>query len=419
MPGNYEIVLGAASTSLGTQDFTFSGFGTPKGAIVICGPSTVHGTTVNHAQISVGYYDGTRARCLSVSDEDNVTPTDGYRQGDRTNVIRTLNAADGTTTGTGTGSFITGPNGGLRITWTDNPPLGYQVAVILIGGTVTDVYVDDFSNPGGLDTEQVITAPGFQSDLIHVLSQCGQSFGGASNNGLSITQGFVVRDGSSPPSQRSIGITSSDAASTTNIGARFSDTCAAHVVGAGADRLEFNNISGSGFSVFARDANTAGGIDFAYMCVKGVTAKIVTYDTKITTGSHNITGAGFTPAFSMLLDSLLSSVASDSSSPGAEGFGISVMTATDQYCASIAMDDNLTGPTTSNTESIVDNIPIYLRNGGADFIVANWTGFISDGETIDYVTTDGTARKIGVLFIASGAAPPPDTFQKLEIRAAP
>jgi hypothetical protein len=276
------------------------------------------------------------------------------------------------------------------------------MTVILIGGSVTDVYVNDFSNPGGLDVEQDITAPGFQPDLVFALSIAGSSFGGATNNGLYGTFGFAQRDGASPPTQRSIGIEAQDAQATTAVSSRFCETGIAHKIGSGADVLEVNNFDASGFSVFCRDSNSAGGIDFAYMCVKGVTSAIVTHNTPTSTGSANITGAGFTPSFGMIAANALASVNSDINSPGGESFGVGAFTATAQGFSSIWSDD---ATTPSNCESVTDDVVINLRSSSgagnaSPLVVADLTAFNSDGAQVNYTTVDtGSLRKTAVLFV--------------------
>ena len=60
------VVQQAARTTTGTQDFTSSGFGTPKAAMCMVGFGATNGTSVSHGVFSIGFTDGTRQNALSV-----------------------------------------------------------------------------------------------------------------------------------------------------------------------------------------------------------------------------------------------------------------------------------------------------------------------------------------------------------------
>ncbi len=408
--GDIEVIQTACPTSGGTttQDITFSGFGTPKGALFIVSKGTANGTAVNHAMISLGFTDGTRSRCLVTSDEDAQAAADGYRSGNRTNVVTTLLETTGAIDGVAVfDSWITD---GVRINWTDYPPSAYKLTVVLFGGTgVSNVYVNDYANPGGLNVEQDITAPNFQPDLVFMLTQGGSSFGGAINNSSIFTFGFAIRDGASPPTQRYVGWSSTDAANPTIVGNTIDTAGSGGAVasGTGQDVEEINNFDAQGFSVFTRVSNAAGGVDFAYMAIKlnGLTPKVLTYDTKAgTTGSHAITGAGITPQFGLILATSSAAIVSNSTGPDCESIGIGCFTVNGKGASSIAIDDAVTP---SNAESVSDNVAINLRNSASTMMVADFTSFNADGATLNYTTVDGTARKAAVLFISASSSSSP------------
>ena len=147
-----EMVTVAANTSTGTQDFTVAGFGTPKGAIFLVSYGTANGTAVNHAMLSVGFTDGTRQRAIGIRVENAVVggSDTGNIESSTACILTALNSAD-TTDGVATfDSWITD---GVRVNWTDAPPSAYLVTCILFGGSgVSNVYVDDFTTPGVVDT---------------------------------------------------------------------------------------------------------------------------------------------------------------------------------------------------------------------------------------------------------------------------
>lgn len=392
------MVTVAANTSTGTQDFTVAGFGTPKGAIFLVSYGTANGTAVNHAMLSVGFTDGTRQRAIGIRVENAVVggSDTGNIESSTACILTALNSAD-TTDGVATfDSWITD---GVRVNWTDAPPSAYLVTCILFGGSgVSNVYVDDFTTPGVVDTAQDITAPGFQPDVVISFSAI-NAFNDTNSSTARPSLGFAVRDGSD--TQRSASWTETDNASpAANILVVDTNSVARNATGgAGAAEAQVTDWDANGFSIYQRANTTV--LEGIFFCFKlnGLSAKVATVATPTSTGSNSVTGVGFTPQFCML--GLTSALLVDTvySDDNAECFGVGVATPSLSSSLTMFAED---GSTDSDATNMIDNKIIRIRKDRADFITATLTGFTSDGMTLNYTVVDASARQQIGLFIQAG-----------------
>jgi hypothetical protein len=393
---DFAVVQQAASTSLGTQDFTSTGFGTPKGALFFLTYGTVGGTAVTEAMLSVGATDGTRSKANAGRADTGTTTTTSHES--TTKPVITLLATSGAIDGAA--EFSSWITDGVRINWTDAPPSAYLVTCVLLGGNgVSNVYVDSFNTGAVIGSGDDITEPGFTPDIVFIgTNGANFSFNDSANSNFDCCYGICVNDGSA--TQRGLswraGQTFNPSQSvsvlTTNRIARSASA------GAGGTEIQCQDFDANGFSLIVR--SSAVGWEGWYMAIKlsGISAKLLTSDSPTGTGSHSITGAGFTPQFGLMLHSAVTAVDTITTDVNAEVLGISAFTSSAQGCSAVWAEDNVNP---HDNESVTDAKPVFLRRGAADFQVATLTSFDSDGCTFNYTTANvaATARKRAVLFI--------------------
>jgi hypothetical protein len=410
---DFAIVQAAARTgSIGTQDFTVSGFGTPKGAIFLVGRAIALNTTVASGVLTMGFTDGTTSGSVGSAWQDAVAGSNCASMA-QTRLITVLDASganigDASSSDGGRAVFSTWITDGIRVDWTTVPANAVLVTCILIGGSgVSNVAVLSSATPSTVDTATDITTVGFQPDL--VIAAARETTSVTSNlrdlAQAGINYGVCTRAGSNPHPQFALSIQEPDA---TNPTAPIMHSDSAMIIkqAAGSARaIELRDFDSSGFSAFLRNA-TGTAYPFLFMAIKfsGLSAKILQTDSPTATGSHSISGAGFTPQFGMMFQSALTSWDAATSTDAAEVFGVSAFTAAAQYCHAITTDDNVA---TSNIDSHTSDTPVKLIKDGSTLMAASFTGFTSDGATFNYTTADASARKRIALFVSNGANSPP------------
>lgn len=391
----FALVQAAARTgTTGTQDFTSSGFGTPKGAMVWLTYATVNGTAANHAMLGVGFTDGTNHRSLTPASEDGVV-ADTQASGSLTTLITTIATANTPVDGSATfDSWITD---GLRINWTDVPPAAYLVNVLLIGGAgVSAVKVGNVQGPAVVGNAVDVNTVGFQPDLVLCWSNPDSNISVTACTHADPVFGMAVRDGSD--TQRCAGLYHQNASNPSHIQGVLDTASVSLGLHGGFPQaeLQISDFDASGFSVYCRVGAAALEIDYLAIQLNGLVAKIVTSASPTGTGDHTITGAGITPQLALMVHTAAPAVNTVYDTDSAEVLGLSAITSAASLCGAIYIQDNVA---TANTESIVNNIAISLRKAAAAFMTATWSAWTSDGMTLNYTVTDGTARQRAVLFV--------------------
>ncbi len=125
----------------------------------------------------------------------------------------------------------------------------------------------------------------------------------------------------------------------------------------------------------------------------GVPLAIATgvFDKKTSNGAQIITGVGFTPK--VLMCWLSGATADDTWQDFLRGGFGAATSATNRYAAGMAAEEDLTTSNTQTTRSIVDVISIVSPAGVLEG-EADLTSFDSDGFTLDWTNSNGTAYKI-------------------------
>jgi hypothetical protein len=279
-----------------------------------------------------------------------------------------------------------------------------MIKVILFGGTgVTACYANSFAITT-VDTAVNVTT-GFATDVVIMAAQSG-SFNDSANTHMSPTFGFAVNDGSA--TQRSWNVQDSSGVNPTTEHAIFTtDSIAERAAGGGTgDRLAIENFGATGFDIYKRTLGTTemSGVYLALNLAAGISAKVLTDATPTGTGTDSITGAGFRPQFGLIAHSSAPLVDTYYTDGNAEVWGIGAFTSTAAFSIAVTADDNVT---TTNTEAISSNKPVYIRKDAGDFLIADFTQFTNDGADLNITTkADSTAYQRAVLFIQAGGRRP-------------
>lgn len=388
------VVQQGARTTAGTQDFTDSGFGTPKGAMCIVGYGSTNGTAVSHAGLSVGFTDGTRQHALSVRSKNGVTTTVTGRRADTTDLL-VLADPDGTVIlRVQFSAWITD---GMRVNYSVAPGTAYQVACTLFGGAgVTSAYVNTITTPATVDLSTTVSSVGFQPDVVIGAVNGDGSYNDTNQSQGDLSIGYAI-NGSTQKSHSWSDVTG---LGTTSVIARNLSNRIGRS-GINSQQIEIRNFTTNGFDATLRATSFAATLGYLALKLSGITATGLAIDSPTATGSRSITGITGIPQWGMLVSGSLQSVDSTTVDNTAESFGISTFTSSAQSCFAIASDDAVT---TTVTESLVDSRPICLRKDAGLFYSASFTSFSNGTVTFSYGTANGTARKWVGLFFSSQAS---------------
>ncbi len=402
----FAIVAQAARTgSTGTQDFTVSGFGTPKAVLFFGSHGTVAGTRVDHAGLFVGMTDGRGSGTYQFSTA--VRAEDGSASDATSNPYKTycLVIPDATTsTKDGSATFDSWITDGVRINWDDVPANGVLVTAVLMGGAgIANAYCGVVTPSGTLDASVDVTAPGFTPTVVVTCANIA-NFNGTPDSNIDLSLGFVVNDGAN--TQRSANWHHVTPTVPTVLAAVLDGNSVARRASGveNGPELQIQDFDANGFSVYSRVSVSAPFQELAYLALQfsGLTATVRDDASPTGTGDETITGAGFTPQFALLLHTSTVSVGTAELDADAEVFGLSAITTPAQACAGCWDQDNVNP---ANCESLTDTKAIALTKNGAAFTTATFSSWTGDGLTLNYTVTDSTARQRAVLFVQNPAPP--------------
>ena len=193
MPIDIAVIQQAVTTGTGTQDFTQTGFGTPKAVLFWLTRATSNGTAVNHCCMAVGATDGTRQWVGYAMDEHGVATMDNGNRGMTDECLAiSLTASPAVDGEMNFNSFVTD---GVRLSIGNAFANAYLATVVLFGGSDLSVYCDVDTHSAGENNATSYTGPGFRPDLIFFGGH-GRDFNDTSNAWASFSFGAAVDDGS-------------------------------------------------------------------------------------------------------------------------------------------------------------------------------------------------------------------------------
>ena len=385
-PQTVAVVRGTLSaTSGGTTDFTSAGFGTPAAAIIVLCNANTTNNPEDDAILSVGFWDGTNQRFVSVFDDDNSlssnadsTSDDSYGAGFH----------DGTAESYYTVSAIAN---GIRLTLSvDNTALERYCTVLMIRGVKAKV--DTFTPNGTQDLTQASGSLGFAPKMIF-FATIGRSLAdSAASNHAALSFGFARDD----TTHRVIAWGARSGSSDEEAAVLYSETrCVAALDNGVLDWAgEVTTFGSDTFTMTTRDSNTGSNLCF-FLALGGAN---LSFDcgtlTTLTANGDSVVATDVAPDALLLMASTDANAGTVQTDAQANGITIGMADETNEYSHNIFVEDaalimNTGSVATATTVLDLDTSAVSIRTDLCTATVAlNSADF-----TLTYSATDGTARK--------------------------
>lgn len=396
------VVQQAGRTTVGTADFTSTGFGTPVAVMCMSSYGVSNGTSVAGVGFTIGFTDGTRQNTAFVRAKDGVTTTLTGRRADTTDILYYADQ-DGTTTGRV--QFSAWITDGVRLNWSVAPASAYQVSCTLFGGSgVTNAYVNTVATPGTADTSTTVNTVGFQPDVVIGVISGDGTYNDSNQSQGDISVGYAI-NGSSQKGMSWLDVTG---LTTTSIVERNLSNRIGRSSN-GTQQVEIQNFTSSGFDATTRTTGAAATLGYLALKFNGLSATGLAVTSPTATGSRSISSITGTPQWGMLIAGGVQSIDSTVTTTDAESFGVSSFTSAAQSCFGISSDD---AAGTTNADTVADAKPICLIKDNAAFYDASFTSFGSGTATFNYGTANGTARQWTGLFISEATSAATSTTRR-------
>lgn len=387
-------------TSVGAQSITGVGF-QPKAVIFFWTKNPTNGTSAPNGVMGIGFAGGSPIANSAVvtSAQDNVGTTNTGWIESATYSIVTLNPA---TPALAAQAYVTSFDAdGFTLNWQTADTQADIIHFIAIGGTdITNVKVGQFNGPAATGNFSY-SGVGFQPDFVmlalpdrNATTLDTVQAAGALNIGMftSTSQGAIgwgSRDGQTTISHAH---TMSDANSVYGIRRNAADQVATFV-----------SMDPTGFTL---NYTTAGGsAPYIYIALKGGQYRIGSFTKRTSAGTQAVTGVGFQPTGLMLFSH---------NSTAANGT-VETLDPAASLSIGAASGANVNGTvwmherTIINTDvNMISHNNLVMRmgasnNGITDYGQATLSSFDAAGFTLNWSTSDATARR--VLYLAMGNIP--------------
>lgn len=390
----FEVVQSAAPTSSGVQDFTKSGFGTPKAAILIFSNASVSGTDISDAVIGVGITDGIRQFATCGVSQNGVGTANTFSHITNSGCVLLLESSAGGIDGEA--SFDSWITDGLRINWANPPTSGVLVTAVLINGADLSAYVGDFTSSATIGNSVDITAPNFEPHQLIVLGAGPITSYNTSLSDMHMNLGFV--DNGVSIVQCSTNEFSNDAATLGDTRDNVSSIYAASII-IGSD-IEISGFDSQGFSAYTRTA--AGGYKYPYLALAYgtmISHWVGIVDSPTATGNQSVVSPGFKPQFVLHCPNAVATIDGDrtTDATGAGTFSVGAFTATDGFTTSI--EDQDTADPIRARSSTYSNPVKYDSGAGTNLHTASFVSLDPSGWTLNYTVANATVRKWPTLVV--------------------
>lgn len=403
----FEVMRQALSTATAgnTQDFTISGFGTPKAAIFIVTNAVTDDTIAADAILSIGFTDGTNEAATGTRAADGGSLTEGDRYHSSARVIV---APTGTSTELFGFSFNSWTTDGVTLDIDVQSSTARLCTCILIGGSdVSNAFVSEYDDLGtGTSPIDIDFGVGnrFQPDLVFMTSMgpAGATPTGTAN--MKISFGVGINDGADTQRVAMIGNVNG---SSTNLGNAYigndSIVGAVYQSSLGWDAV-IGSYDANGFSI-TPNSSSASSIVF-YLALKFTNSPdIDLFDMSWpTTGDYAETTPGFTPSFGMIVSNAGISTRNTSTLTGIASLAVSSFDGNGIYTQNVTDED---GVISMNCQSLSsDQLRIIDNDGSTDYVIASSYAFDSSGWDFTLSTNPGSAVLGWGLAIGAGSTGP-------------
>lgn len=382
----------ALNTSTGTQDITISGLGAAseiKAAMFICTSATGGIAIEDHANLSVGFTDGTTHRVVSNNSDDDVGTVDANSRSATDEVIMIINNAGGIDIEATFDSFITD---GVRIN-IGNDGAAVDCSVILWAGTGISAEVGEFTLDSSVSST-VSPTVGFEFEhMIAIMPHPTNAFADTATDDWGIGFGMCNNDGGGAFTQGALAYheTTGDASGNPLAGHFTDRVCASVLDASGSAGIETTGevtaASSSSFTVTTRDAGVSGA-DVAFLILSyGGGQHWVDGDQLAPTsnGVFSVTDVGFKPQFVMVGIGNIEPGNSLTSGGTQSGiFAVGAFGASEGHSPGFKIRQD-TGTTETGSYSI-SNRSIFLgsQSGGVTRFRADTPVMLSNGYSLDY-----------------------------------
>lgn len=385
---NVAVVSDTLRTTVGTQDFTKAGFGTPK-AFLVYGMAS--GGNVLY---SIGASDGTNQWCDDGGVDGGQSSTDTYRRGFTTRIFAQENLVGSTAVEVAFDSFITD---GVRINVTKTDGTTHRLVFVFFNGD--DLSVDCGTTALATDGNSATVSPGFETNVL-VLSRGGLTYDGADRATFIAQLGLASYDGSTILQVNKNSAALDNQAAGDPLG--YVDDSKILTATSGSWTVTLENITSTSFdlAVAGLDLST-NNVGYLALNIGGGNAWAGVLDSPTGTGNHTFTDPGFTPILGLILPSMITAVNTAKSNAEAGGYGIAAFDADDEWCIGWS-DEDTADPT--NCSGHETNQAIDLdTDANVDAFDATFVEFTASGVTLNFSAADGTTRKWPALFIGNGS----------------
>jgi hypothetical protein len=374
-------------TATCSQQVTGVGF-QPKAVIFYWTNQTAEGFASDFYW-GTGFSSGTSQNgSVSVWAEDNQPTSDTGRIGTNSYAI-TMQTANGTKVAQAAISSF--DSDGFTLSWSTNNTSQYIIHYVAIGGSaITNAKVGSFTMTSAAGSESV-TDVGFKPDFLMILSA--QETNGANNSYGIINMGYST----GPDSQVASAFALEDAQGVADSW-RWQVTDSALIgtngVGAVAWNAPISSFDTGGFT-YRKDDPPAGDMPTLYLALKGGKYKVGSLTQPTSNGTQSVV-TGFQPTGVFM--SSMNAVASPSVGSNASvSLGAATTTAEG---ATWAEDVDAADPTNTNMSTVTTKAIRLASSNSTTNAEADLSSVSSSGFTLDWTTTDATAREI--LYFAIG-----------------
>ncbi len=402
---NAVVVDVAASTASGIQNIALpSGFGTPKGYIVLATNAEDDGTENAGIAWSYGMSDGTNEAVMASSSEDNVTTSSTAREQVTDGVIMIHHDDDaGVIDGEAKHSAFNTDE--IVIDWINSLTSGFRLHFLVLNGDDLSLKVGNATSSGTEDVSTDIDV-GFDPDAV-IFGTNTNGFG----NG-SVGRAYYGQFGGAMPGSPIIqGLTA--AASEHNLSTAttgispHNDRVANSWNGNMTSMHRWIDVTAfptDGFQVTTR--NTSSAVVFFYMALASSTNGIFVgpiVSPSSGTGEKETTGIGFKPQMAMISSQLEQDINTfNSTGPDSLSIATGFFDGTNESSYHVVSED-AASPTVCSGRW--DSQALFQRNGtrGTEFDAA-FVSFESDGWILDYTANNQAGAQWMVFAVEENAA---------------
>lgn len=384
-------IRAALNTVIGTQQITTSKMQgvSPDAAIQITTYATSNDTETAHAELSIGFTDGTDEVCVYFNSEDNQATTDTVRGMASKFMQLTVPGIFGSDIEASHSAFI---SNGIELNITNAPDAAYLTHLLLFGGTTVEAKVGTIIT-GQPNTEMDINTVGFEPDVVFFIDADRDQDQEVSDNYGS----FGIAYNGSPLQQRAIEFEDDEGDAAT---AARGSYITSYALGKLNDyRIEVGNFDSDGFSIWVRNAG-ANSIGYLALKLPDKSVSLSTLATQPFTGSQELDLA-VNP--DMVVAGISMNGTQNTTNTTGEAFPVGFWLAdgTDEYTTWMRTED-AADPTNTGSYS-GDALTLYDHTGATAF-EGSLASFDNDGLTIDWTTVDPTPRYWWLLVIGDDAS---------------